>query len=429
MKINNIETSDYSENEILFFIRIKGKKHFFENIYTNIVIESLFGHVKNFHTISEYPNANHHIDINKIKIEEFEYSDIKFFNENIKMDVASIIFRCRGLREIPFAESKELIIKVTKYWNNFFRNHNYKFVVIHIIDNYVLDIMYRVAKFYKINVIALPEFFIKDYRRPTIYGESIFQRTPSLEEIESIQIFLMSNKKSFWLDHVSIFQNLKLALYIFLSYHIRYVYRYIIGYKLSGNLSYEYRFANLLPKISIKNFFINNYFSKIDDNEIINTCKSSVYIPLHVFPEANVDYWIKDHLDSDYYNTIFEVITFFKEKNINIYIKEHPGFLFQRNVEFYKKITKFSNVKLISPFDKKVSLLDKIETLLVWHGSAGIEAIVRDKKVIVYDNNFYSSNFLPSFKDYNNAKVFSDLEKKQFIANFLSSTLLFESNV
>jgi hypothetical protein len=296
MKISNIETNDYNENEILFFIRIKGKDHFFKNVHSNIVIERLFGHIKNFHTISEYPNAIHHIDLNKIKIEEFEYSDYKFFNENIKMDIASIIFRCRGLREIPFDESKELILKVTKYWNDFFRMYNYKLIVIHIIDNYVLDIMYRVAKSYKINLITLSEFFIKDYRRHTTYGEYIFQRTPSLEEVEKIKKHLKSKKKSFWLDGVSIYKNLKFVLYLFFSYYTRYLIRYLIGYKLFGNLSYEYRFANLLPKISINNFFVNKYFSKIVENDIVNTCKSSVYIPLNVFPEANLDLIVVNHL-------------------------------------------------------------------------------------------------------------------------------------
>jgi hypothetical protein len=428
MKIANIETTDYNENEILFFIRIKGKKHFFENIYTNTVIERLFGHLKFFHTISEYPNANHHIDINKIKIDELDYADYRFFNENIKMDVASIIFRCRGLREIPFAESKDLILRVTKYWNNFFRNNQYKLVVIHIIDNYVLDIMYKVAKFHKINVVVLTDFFIKDYRRHTIYGEFNFQKTPSLEELISIKNHLQSKKKSFWLDGINIFKNLKYTLYLFLSYYARYIIRYLIGYKLCGNLSYEYRFANVLSKISIKNFFVNKYFSKIDENEIQNKYKSAIYIPLHVFPEANVDYWITSYVDSDYYSTIFEALSFFRDKNINVYIKEHPGFLFQRNIEFYKKVIKFSNIKLISPFDYNVNLLDNIENVLVWHGSSGIEAVMSNKKVIVYDKNFYSSNFLVSLENFDKSKVLSDFEKNQFLTNILSGTLSFKKN-
>jgi hypothetical protein len=428
MKITNIETTDYNEKEILFFIRIKGKKHFFENVYTNIVIERLFGHVNFFHTISEYPNANHHIDISKIKIDELEYSDYSFFNENIKMDVSSIIFRCRGLREIPFAESKDLILRITKYWNDFFRNNQYKLVVIHIIDNYVLDIMCKVAKFYKINVVVLTDFFIKDYRRHTIYGELNFQKTPSLEEVNYIKNHLESKKKSFWLDGINIYKNLKFTLYLFLSYYARYVIRYLIGYKLCGNLSYEYRFANVLSKISIKNFFVNKYFSKIDENEIRNNFKTSVYIPLHVFPEANVDYWLINYLDSDYYTTIFEALSFFRDKNICVYVKEHPGFLFQRNLEFYKTVIKYSNVKLISPFDNNINLLDNIENVLVWHGSSGIEAVMNNKKVIVFDKNFYSSRFLVSMENFEKSKVLSDIEKSQFLNNILSGVFTFKSN-
>lgn len=422
-----VDTSMLTEDEVLFIVRIKGRQHFFDKIYSKPVIDKLFGHFESYHTISEYRNADHYIDLKKFSVTDFTYQDFEIFNKAIKPHLSSIIFRCRGLRSIPFVEAKELILRVTKFWISFFQtNPNYKLMVIHIIDNYVLDVMYRIATHYNVKVLVLSEFFIYGYRRHTIYGEYVRSRDVSQEEVDEVLLYFKRREKSFWLKGLSAFSSFKYCSYLFFSYYVRVFLRYFIGYKILGNISYEYRFANQFGKILIRNFFIDKYFNQIDISQIEAEYKDAVYIPLHVYPEANVDYWIVDPNDSDYYNSVYESLSFFRDRNIKVYMKEHPGFLYQRDIDFYKKVNCFPNVCLVHPFDKNVDLVNNIENILVWHGSAGIEGIMQGKKVVVFDENYYSKNYIVSLKNYEQRLVFTELQKLKFLVDILTGTEKFD---
>lgn len=421
-----IDTSKLSEKEVLFFIRIKGQQHFFDKVYSKPVINELFGHLKSFNTISEYKNADHYIDLKKFSVKDYSYNDFEIFNSQIKPHLASIIFRCRGLRAISFEEAKDLILRATKFWINFFQqNRDFKLIVIHIIDNYVLDIMYRIANVYELRTVVLSEFFIYGYRRHTIYGEFVKQRVIDQIEIKEVVQYFNRKEKSFWLKGLNTFTSIKYCSYLFFSYYARVLIRYYIGYKLLGNISYEYRFAKQFAKVPIRNFFVDKYFNQIDVNLIEKEYSKAVYIPLHVYPEANVDYWINDPNDADYYTTIYEALAYFRDRNIKVYIKEHPGFLYQREVDFYKIITSFSNVILVHPFDQNVALLDKIENIMIWHGSAGVEGIMQGKKVVVYDKNYYSKNYLPSLHFFDQRKTFSEEERESFMSDILTGAVKF----
>lgn len=421
-----IDTSKLSETEVLFFIRIKGEEHFFDKIYSKPVINELFGHLKSFSTISEYKNADYYIDLKKFSVKDYSYNDFEIFNSQIKPHLASIIFRCRGLRAISFQEAKELILRATKFWIYFFeQNPNFKLIVIHIIDNYVLDILYRIANVYKVRTAVLSEFFIYGYRRHTIYGEFVKQREIDQVEIQDVVQYFERKEKSFWLKGLNTFSSIKYCSYLFFSYYARVFIRYYIGYKLFGNISYEHRFAKQFAKVPLKNFFSDKFFDEINYNVIEKEYNTAVYMPLHVYPEANVDYWINDPNDADYYTTIYEALSFFRDRNISVYIKEHPGFLYQRETEFYRTITSFSNVTLVHPFDKNVVLLDKIQNIMVWHGSAGVEGIMQGKKVVAYDNNFYSKNYIPPLKLFNQRNVFTKEERVNFMSDILGGAVKF----
>jgi hypothetical protein len=428
MKFANVETHEYSENEVLFFIRIKGQKHFFEKIYGQAVIDKMFPHFTRFNTFSEYPNADHYIDLRKFSINDLTPGDFRIYNECVLNDLHSVIFRCRGLRDISFHEAKNLSLVCTKFFIDFFSSQKYKMVVIHIIDNYVLDIMYRIARHFNVHVLVLSEFFIYGYRRHTIYGEYNFMDTPKELEIRSAYDYFQRKEKSFWLKGVTTFSNIKYCMYLFFSYYARVFLRYIIGFKIFGNLSYEYRFAYLFAKVSVKNFFTRSYFDKMPDVMTTEMLHNSVYLPLHVYPEANVDYWINNPNQADYYTTIFEAVSFYREKNITVYIKEHPGFLYQRNADFYRTLKNYSNVRLIHPFDRSVNLIDLIPNMIVWLGSAGVEGLMQGKNVVVYDANYYSEGFVKHYRDFENAEPITEEKKISFLSNILSGVVNFNND-
>lgn len=428
MQYHDINTLDFTDNNTLFFIRKKGKEHFFKNVYNYKVLEQLFPHFSDFKTISEYSNADYYINLNEIHISDLSFEEFEFYNSVIKSNLSSIIFRCRGLRGIPYDKAKELTIICTKFWLNFFKKNDFKLLVIHIIDNYVLDILNRIAKKKGIKIMVLSEFFIYGYRRHTLYGEINITQRQINSEIPNFIEYFEKKEKSFWLKGFNQLNNFKFFIYLYFSYYARFLIRYLYNYKILGKLNYEFRFANLIGELDLKNILSLRYFDKINKNDFDLDINNIAYLPLHIYPEANVDYWLNNENDADYYTTIYEALALLKEKKILVYVKEHPGFLFLRELNFYKNIKAYPNVRLINPFDPNCQILDKVENVLIWHGSAGIEGVMQNKNVYTYDYNFYSKGYIQSIKNFGNKKVLSKDEKRGFIENILKGVVKFKMN-
>lgn len=427
--IDGIDTSLLAEEEVLFFIRIRGKSHMLNKIYTKPVLQSLFPSFKTFKTISEYPNADHLIYIDNITPSSLSFSDYLIFNKYIKPQLDSIVFRCRGLRSIDFHQAKDLVLRVTKFWIEFFTKHGHlKLIIIHIVDNYVLEVMIILASVYSIKVCALSEFFIQHYRRNTFYGEYQYSRnTISNHEEENLRKYFNDRSRSFWLLGVSTRSQFLVFLYLLATYNIRLFYRYIFKYRIQKSLSYEYRFSKVFNHVRLSYIFAPFKFMKpLDDQCFSELNPNAVYIPLQVYPEANVDYWMNSPFDADYYTSLYEVLSFCRDNNFTVFLKEHPGFLFLRDPAFYKTVLGFKNVFIVHPFDKQLGLLDSIDKVIVWHGSTGVEALMSSKSVYSYEPNYYSQDLVRPYTEIlHSQSVPSESDKSKLIRNLLHGLYYF----
>jgi hypothetical protein len=404
MKIGLIETTAFRKEEALFFIRIKGKKHFFERIYGQGAIERLFPGFNEFRTISEYPClADHFIDFDQRSLADLTTDHYTVYNRCVHPDLPAIMARCRGLRAIEFEEAKELVLLHVAFFVQFFRRHPYKLLVIHIIDNYVLDVMVRVGQLHGIQVLCLSEFFIQGYRRHTLYGEYERARDPSPGEITEAHRYFEQKQKSFWLTGLTPLKSAKYAAYVQAAYAARYVIRYLVGCKLRGIRSYEYRFGHFMGSCDLRDFFVKKYFDDVDPGWIERNRDELVYLPLHVFPEANVDYWMADYRHADYYTGLYEAISYFRDQGKTVVVKEHPGFLFLRDWRVYQMLKRFDNVRLIHPFSRAAAVLDRIKLIMIWMGSAGVEALMDGRCVVKFGANYYSEGFVPDYREYASA--------------------------
>ena len=159
------------DDEVLFFIRIRGKKSYFKNVYKKNFL-SLFKSIKKFRCISEYKkDADVHIDINSIKRDWLFKEEIRVFDRIINLN--EVIARCRGLRNISYIEAKSLVIKTYIFFNNLYLNEKkLKIIITGAVDNYVMDIMQRVGAYKKINFLGVANSFIsQNYKLITVRGE------------------------------------------------------------------------------------------------------------------------------------------------------------------------------------------------------------------------------------------------------------------
>jgi hypothetical protein len=117
--------------------------------------------------------------------------------------------------------------------------------------------------------------------------------------------------------------------------------------------------------------------------------ENSVYMPLHFAPEATVDYWVDNPAYAYQEDTILRLAEE-TPAHIRLLIKEHPAMYLRRQIDFYEKLRSFSNVALIHPYESSNSLLNKVDNVLVFTGSVGVEALLRNKRVTTLSQNYYS---------------------------------------
>jgi hypothetical protein len=418
---NNIEFDLLTDHEVLFFIRNNGKQSYFDAYYPVSFLDK-FSKLDEFRTISEYKkDADVYIDLRKFHYADICETDKKTILENINID--EIIKRCRALRAIAYSEAKSLIYSCSMFFLDLYRRSNLKLIVSGAVDNYVMDIMARFAYYFNIKVIGITDFFLyPEYKLVTIYGEFNMFREPSEEEVEKIYNKLINKSKSPLA--ISKFKSVKKAIREFVSYYYRYFIRYVILYKFLGFIEYEYRFAPFFKGFnSFSQLFVNKYFDKLDIENIRRNKDKYVYIPLHYYPEATIDYWTDTPEKSDYLHGVLDVINYLKEINKIAVLKEHPAFYLSRDVDFYKQIKKFNNAILIDPFISTQSLLDEIDQLIVWNGSTGIEALILDKKIGIVTESYYSGGQLNNYKDIEYSKPISLQDKKNLIRNILRTSI------
>lgn len=419
MRDEDIRFEELTDDQVLFWIRIRGKKSYFSSVYSESFL-SRFSKLKAFRTISEYTrDADVYIDINK-----FSPHAVTCFERDVMkqcLDELEIIRRCRGLRSISYLKAHDLVVRAARFFINQFRDCKLQLIVMGAVDNYVMDIMCRVARHYGIRCLGVTEFFLAPkYKMVTTYGEHIHFRDPDQEEVVRVHNELMGRLKS--VLAISKRRALTQALYDFGSYYYRVVVRYLFKYKLLGCLAYEYRFAPYMAKFrSLRQLAGPGYLKKYD---VLNTieCDNAVYLPLHYFPEATVDYWVENSEDANYLESLVSVIRYFSDRGKTVVLKEHPAFYLARPIHFYQAVTAIPNVIILEPFTPTKLVFQKIRDIVVWTGSTGVEAALQGLDVKIVTENYYSNGMLKYYWE-DADSVLSHDQQLQMLKRVLQTSL------
>ncbi len=112
-----------------------------------------------------------------------------------------------------------------------------------------------------------------------------------------------------------------------------------------------------------------------------------------------------------------------------LYVKEHPHGYGNNSLFFYKKILKFKNVKLVSPFYNFNDLLKKSDGVVVISGTSGWESYKMLKKTSIIGEIFYSFlpniNIIKNFSQFNNYQNF----KKPLLSDALKAQNSYNQSV
>lgn len=194
------------------------------------------------------------------------------------------------------------------------------------------------------------------------------------------------------------------------------------------DISNEFYFLKMLKKkissVIVQKSFKSlkaDYLKKINSNNKLP--KKYIYFLLPYQPECT------NLPQGGIFHDIFLVISMLSKnipKDWKILVKEHPlqfkndtnlyGFI-GRDINFYKRLLQIEKVILID--NSKVdhfTLLDNSEFVSLINGTAGWEALVRNKKVIIFGEVFYS--YAPNVFKINKSNQIKNIIKRKNIYNF-----------
>jgi hypothetical protein len=390
-----LQLNHLTDEDVLFFVRNYGKKGIFNVYYPKNLLDS-FSNLKEYRTISEYNVGNEFINLNAVDLSEISYDDYTRYDE--VLDFEEIRYRCRALREISIHESTQLIYKAAKAVDRILNLTPPKLIVSLIVDNYVMDVLKRLCLSKSITFMEVIGFFVPGYFRLTDGGIGVKIREVDQEEVEQLYTGIYTKQKS----HLAVNKNraFKNALKDYISYRYRFVTRYTYKHKIKNSLLYENRFMPYFKGFHrLNKLNANRFFSKLDELNEINHQKS-VFCPLHFHPEATIDYWSDHFKHADYLNSLIKVIAFYKQKNVVVIFKEHPNYYLRRDINFYKTLLSFGNTLILDPYIPTQKVFEIIENVAVYTGSAGVEALILDKKVYKISDNYYSHIGIPHYTEF-----------------------------
>jgi len=333
-------------------------------------------------TVSEYPGRDLHIDMNESRWDHCSATQA-FVKETLALD--RIIFRDRVLRNTPFKDALVLIRRATGNILKILGQKDYDALVTYPVDNYVMDILMQVAQSKNIKCYGVSNFFVQGLKRLTLYGEHCPHRSPSEEEVNLVLGTLRGDFRSHMAPRrVS-------AILAGLRRYVRYKGRYVLFYLLYAKLlgRKEYDFLATPYNTTVRNgmnFLVERHFRSISE---IDFERKSIFIPLHYFPEATIEYWSGCPTQIEFEDMLKCKIDEISDRYEQIILKEHPSTIYDNDSKFYRSLMENPKVVFVDAFVSTSDLLQYVDVVGCWTGNAGVEALVNGKSVELFLESQY----------------------------------------
>lgn len=358
-------------------------------------------------------------------------------NSEFEKEWPDIYPRSLALRVNDKKLSHEWALRVWNGIEELFHENTFDYVIMPQIDRYLYDIIERIARKKQTIVIGGGGSIFSGNCQVAVRGEyKVVKNEVSDEEVNNrvrkltdIQFLPDSETNNIRRQH---------------SYIIKHFYKRKlienIYYPIMKMISHDpwNHHYNLMVRRGkrLSDYYckdLDDLFVKVKDIDV--DPKRTVYMPLHVFPEATVTYHLSDTKFCYYEKYLLSLIDR-TDPSISFIIKEHPGMYGLRELSFYRQLRSHPNVILVHPKEKSNVLLSKVDTVLTENGTVGVEALVRGKRVLILDKNcyyaFHPNAFLVDnvsleslsyeLTDYSNTEFIRKLSLCDFKSDFICDT-------
>ncbi len=134
---------------------------------------------------------------------------------------------------------------------------------------------------------------------------------------------------------------------------------------------------------------LKRYFRYLGSRKFFNKAdltKKFVYFPLHLQPEATTIVCAQKYEKQLYF---IDNLAKSLPADTLLYVKEHYSFLGSRDNSFYRALQEYPNVVLIDPWEDSISLILKSQCVATLTGTAGQEAMMLRRPVIMCGHIVY----------------------------------------
>ncbi|MFK7837578.1 MAG: hypothetical protein AB8B60_15315 [Sulfitobacter sp.] len=309
-------------------------------------------------------------------------------------EVKDMTARCRVLRFMGARRAASMALGMAEAFSLVLDAVNPVAIVSFPIDRYVSDVLEHVARkrgipFYELTVSALPDqsMLLKKgalLKHPEDPDPELVTRG-----VEEMATPLYTPSYVQGKDTFTQWKFFKVLAYFRLR---GFVFRlFSIWYRDRLNLHYldAQSWLGHKPRISdrkVTGLMDRDWQSKLDTFPE----DKRLFIALQLFPEASIDYWVRDLGIVDYENTLVEIAQTFSAAGYAVVVKDHPQQFGFRQIGLLKRLLAIEGVILVPYEVPGTSVLAQCNINFTTTGTLGLQAALLGLKSIVTEN-YYST--------------------------------------
>jgi hypothetical protein len=340
-----------------------------------------------------------------------------FFDEE---EVIDIIARCRLLRWLPEGKARAMVYAMAIVFDRVLEVERPLAIICFPIDRYVSDVLERLGSkrgipLYELTASLLPDMSMLMYRGKLIkfrknidqkiietkaqeisniaFTPSYVQRKNTYNSLRFVKIFLYFRLRGWAFKTISLLKNDLLNLHYLDS-------QSFLGHKPRFRDIRVTRLIDFDWRVKI------NQFDK----------DKRIFFGLQVFPEASIDYWIKDIELIKYEELLIRTAKAFSKEGFQILVKDHPLQYGFRQVSLLEDLIKIPNVVIVPYEVSGNAILELVGVNFTCTGTLGMQAALMGLKSVTVCN-YYSND--EDFITFNSINEINDLprrvEKKKFV--------------
>lgn len=310
--------------------------------------------------------------------------------------MAEIIARCRLLRWLKPRRAHAMVIAMTEVIDELVERISPRAVLSFPIDRYIMDILSRRAQAWDI-----PYY---EYTTAPFTGMSMLLHEGRLFTLDDEPASAMVEEKRSELTD-PLFKPPYVAkqpvygkakfLKTFSYFKLRGRFFQLLSWLKRDPLGLHYldaqSFLGHKPRLSDIRF--DRYMDHDWERRVTSFPKKRrIAMPLALFPEASIDYWVRDLGLVDYENMLVEVAQAYSDAGFMVLVKDHPLQFGFRQLDLLERLREVENLAILPYEVSGNTLLDAVDHCFALTGTLGLQAAMLGKTAVVTDNYYTNEN-------------------------------------